>query len=178
MLKKILPVLLLVLTLTEPAILVFAQAEDGAKKSNSPSTQSVQQNQNIQPGPKTELPQEIATALALEPPLSQVDVDIYLKILPELPTIMADPSSLSRIATAHDLSQTRFSYIMAKVPLTLVLIDGTSPEELGLNALPPVLHPTESEKAVVAQNREKLHQASNEALKTMGKLKQPPNITQ
>lgn len=170
--------MLLVLTLTKPAVLVFAQAEDGAKKSNSSPTQSVQQDQNIPLGPKIDLPQEIAAALALEPPLSQADVDIYLKILPELPTIMADPSSLSRIVTAHDLSQTRFSYIMAKVPLTLVLIDGTSPEELGLNTLPSVLHPTESEKAVIAQNREKLHQASNEALKTIGKPKQPPNTTQ
>jgi hypothetical protein len=67
---------------------------------------------------------------------------------------------------------------MAKVPLALALVDGAAPEELGLSALPPVLHPTEPEKAVVGENREKLHQASDEALKAMGQLEQPPNVSQ
>ncbi|MDR3038630.1 MAG: hypothetical protein LBV21_05010 [Candidatus Adiutrix sp.] len=119
------------------------------------------------PSDHGDIPQAVIETFALEPPISQADVDAYIKIIPELPKLMNDPQSAETIAAAHNLSPVRFSYIMAKVPLTMAIAAGADPKTLGLEALPKVLHPTAPELAVVRTNLEALSATAAEAYKAL-----------
>lgn len=114
-----------------------------------------------------DIPQAVVDSLAKEPPISQADVDAYIKIIPELPKLMSDPQSADGLAAAHQLSQVRFSYIMAKVPLTMAIAAGADPKALGLEELPTLLHPSAEELAVIKANLRALSEAAAEANRSL-----------
>jgi hypothetical protein len=111
----------------------------------------------------SDIPPAVIEALSGEPPLGQADVDAYMKIMPELTRLLSDPQSAESLASSLNLSQIRFSYIMAKVPLTMALVSGADPRALGLDSLPQALHPSDQELSLVKQNLNALIEAAEEA---------------
>jgi hypothetical protein len=111
----------------------------------------------------SDIPQAVIETLDAEPPLSQADVDAYVKIMPEMTKLLSDPQSAENLAASLNLSQIRFSYIVAKVPLTMALASGADPKALGLDSLPKALHPSDQELRLVKGNLEKLVTAAEEA---------------
>ena len=112
---------------------------------------------------RSDIPPAVVETLADEPPLSQADVDAYVKIMPELARILSDPQSAEQLAASLNLSQIRFSYVVAKVPLTMALASGADPKALGLDSLPKALHPSDTELRLVKDNIENLLKAADEA---------------
>ena len=139
MTKKILTLTLLILWMTSPALL-SAQEEI-----------------------HSDIPRAVIESLAEEAPLGQADVDAYIKIMPELTRLLSDPQSAEQLAASLNLSQIRFSYIVAKVPLTMALTSGADPKSLGLDSLPKALHPSDQEMGLVKNNLEALIKAAEEA---------------
>ena len=111
----------------------------------------------------SDIPQAVIETLDAEPPLGQADVDAYIKIMPEMTKLLSDPQSAEHLAASLNLSQIRFSYIVAKVPLTMALASGADPKALGLDSLPKALHPSDQELRLVKDNLEKLITAAEEA---------------
>ena len=111
----------------------------------------------------SDIPPALIEALAGEPPLSQADMEAYLKITPELPKLLSDPQSAEQLAASLNLSQLRFSYIVVKVPLAMALASGADPKSLGLDSLPRALRPSDRELSLVKDNLKALLEAAEEA---------------
>ena len=111
----------------------------------------------------SDIPPAVAQALDREPPLSQADIDACIKIMPELTRLLSDPMSAEQVAAGLNLSQIRFSYIMAKVPLAMALASGADPKILGLDSLPQALRPSQKELRLVKDNLDALSAAADEA---------------
>jgi hypothetical protein len=109
------------------------------------------------------IPQAVIETLDEEPPLSQTDVDAYIKIMPELTKLLNNPHSAEQLAASLNLSQIRFSFIVAKVPLTMALASGADPKILGLDSLPKALRPSDRELRLVKDTLEALIAAAEEA---------------
>ncbi|MDR2726032.1 MAG: hypothetical protein LBC90_08270 [Candidatus Adiutrix sp.] len=139
MVKKLLTFLILFLGVTSPAL------------------SSAQENAH------SDIPPAVVETLAEEPPLGQADVDAYIKIMSELPRILSDPQSAEQLAASLNLSQIRFSYIVAKVPLAMALASGADPKALGLDSLPQALRPSDNELSLVKDNLKVLIEAAEEA---------------
>ncbi|MDR2935139.1 MAG: hypothetical protein LBV70_04575 [Candidatus Adiutrix sp.] len=112
---------------------------------------------------KSDIPQAVIETLEAEPPLGQTDIDAYIKIMPEMTRLLSDPQSAEHLAASLNLSQIRFSYIVAKVPLAMALTSGADPKALGLDSLPQALRPSELELRLVKDNLEALVTAAEEA---------------
>jgi len=110
----------------------------------------------------SDIPKAVIETLDAEPPLGQADVEAYIKIMPEMTKLLSDPQSAENLAASLNLSQIRFSYIVAKVPLTMALASGADPKALGLDSLPKALHPSDKELALVKDNLEALITAAEE----------------
>ena len=143
MVKKLLTFLVLILGVTSPA-LSSAQGEA-----------------------HSDIPPAVIDTLAEEPPLGQADVDAYIKIMPELPKLLSDPQGAEQLAASLNLSQIRFSYIVAKVPLAMALSSGADPKALGLDSLPQALRPSGSELSLVKDNLKALLEAAEKATQTL-----------
>ncbi|UQZ89033.1 hypothetical protein C4J81_07400 [Deltaproteobacteria bacterium Smac51] len=114
------------------------------------------------------IPPEVLDALKSEPPLSQADVDAYLKIMPDMPKAMSDPSALVKAYEAAGLSEVRFSYIVSKIALAQAMNMGATAEQLNINQLPDVLRPTDADKELVKKNMDALNKAAMEMTQAMG----------
>ncbi len=145
MIKKI-AAALLVLTLIISAATVLAQ---------------------MAPNAAAAIPPEVLEALAKEPPLTQADVEAYLKIMPEMPKAMNDPSILIKAYEGAGLTEVRFSYVVSKIALAQAMSMGASAEQLGLDRLPEVLRPTEADRELVNKNKEALGKAAEEMTRAM-----------
>ena len=118
---------------------------------------------------KTDIPSAVIDkSLAEEPPLSQADIDAYIKIMPEMSRLMGDPQSAGQLAAGLNLSQIRFSYIIIKVPLAMALASGVDPKLLGLDSLPQALRPSDQELSLVKDNLEVLLEAAEETKRALG----------
>jgi len=83
--------------------------------------------------------------------------------MPEMTRLLGDPQSAEPLAASLNLSQIRFSYIVAKVPLAMAMAAGADAKALGLDSLPKALHPSDQELRLVQDNQEKLIAAAEEA---------------
>jgi hypothetical protein len=96
--------------------------------------------------------------LAQEPPLTQKDVDIYVKYM-ELSFTIADLSQkesndqIVKFLKENDVSPARFRFILEKVSVTMALLSPSEPSTDGLEAY---LIPNEDEKKLVQENAEKI----------------------
>lgn len=108
------------------------------------------------------LPPEMAEALAKEKPLAQADIDVYLKILPQMGSVMQDAAAVVKLYEGAGLGEVRFNYIAAKVGLGMALAAGATPQQLNLDQMPEVLRPTDAEVALVKKNQTELQKASRE----------------
>lgn len=107
-------------------------------------------------------PPEALELFAKEPPVTQADVDLYLKALPEMPKVMANPEGLTQLYKDLGLTEARFSFIVAKISLAHSLALGATEEQLGMNNIPEVIRPAESDKALVQQNLDELTRVTKE----------------
>lgn len=108
-------------------------------------------------------PQEALDAFAKEPPLTQADVDLYMKAMPKIPAAIGNPQALEQLYTDLGLTEIRFSFIVARIGIAHSLALNVSPEQLGLANLPEIVRPTESDKALVAKNLDELTRVTMEA---------------
>lgn len=86
--------------------------------------------------------QEMEAELAKEPPLTQADVDGYIKIL----------SSVDKKAGDAGWTESHFRYVAAKVHLAQGLAQGATAEALRWDQFPPATRPGEAETALVKNN--------------------------
>lgn len=114
-----------------------------------------------------QIPPEVLEALQKEPPLSQADVDAYLKIMPEMPKAMSDPNALVKAYEAAGLTEVRFSYIVSKIALAQAMNMGAKASDLQLDQLPEVLRPTDADVALVKKNMDALNKAAMEMTQAM-----------
>lgn len=133
MLKKIVVSLTLALVLALGASASFAQAPD--------------------PG---QLPPEAIKEMEKEGPLTQADIDAYMKIFPQMAKGMASAEEFEKVVADSGLSQTRLGLVMAKVGLGQALAMGATTEQLNLSAVPEVMRPSDAEVELVKNNMDKL----------------------
>ncbi len=115
------------------------------------------------------VPPEIADALAKEKPLTQADIDIYLKKMPEAPNYTQSPDALADFAKSTGLSESRYFFVFTKIPLALARAAGMPAEAMGIDQLPAVLHPTEADIALVKKNSEALQKVMMDLAAAMEK---------
>lgn len=130
MIKKLLPTLALVLTLAAGP--VFAQEAANTADSDEAFTSA-----------------ELA-ALAKEPPLSQSDIDIFIKIAE------ASEEDSDKVVADSGLSETRMALVLTKVSLGMMIASGVPSEMLLTDEVPKVLQPSDSEIDLIRRNLDKL----------------------
>ncbi|MDR0882489.1 MAG: hypothetical protein LBP55_08100 [Candidatus Adiutrix sp.] len=106
------------------------------------------------------IPPELEAALKKEPPLTQTDIDAYLKILPQLGSVLSDPAAIAKLSESAGLTDVRFNYITAKIGVSQALAQGATAEQIGLSNFPEVLRPSETEITLVKTNIPKLMEAA------------------
>lgn len=115
-----------------------------------------------QVAPMGALPPEMVTALEKEKPLAQADIDAYLKVLPKMGQVAADPTAAAKLYQDAGMTEIRFSYVAAKVGLGMALASGATPQQLNLDQMPAVLKPSDAEVELVKKNLDKLQKAAME----------------
>lgn len=115
------------------------------------------------------VPPEIAAALAKEKPLSQADIDVYLKKMPEAPKYMKSQEEMAKFAKSTGLSESRYFFVFSKIPLAMSLAAGMPADAMGINQLPEILRPTEADIALVKKNAEPLQKVMMELAEAMQK---------
>lgn len=95
---------------------------------------------------------EELAALAKEPPLSQADIDIFIKIAEAADT---SDGAADKVLAESGLSEVRMTMVLTKVSLGM-LIASNVPSELLLSEVPPVLQPTEAEIELIKNSLDKL----------------------
>lgn len=133
MLKKIVVSLTLALVLALGASASFAQMTD--------------------PG---QLPPEAIKEMEKEGPLTQADIDAYMKIFPQMATGVSSAEEFEKVVADSGLSQMRLGLVMAKVGLGQALAMGATTEQLNLSSVPEVMRPTDAEVELVKNNMDKL----------------------
>jgi len=120
---------------------------------------------SAQPGGADEITPEIIEALKKEPPLTQADIDTFIKIMPEMSQAAAkDPAVAVKIYQEAGLTENRFGLIFSRVTLGLLIASGI-PRETLLSGqdVPEVLMPGDSELDLISRNMEALGQVFESA---------------
>lgn len=128
MFKKLLPVLALTLALALSAAPVFAQDEK----------------------PDEAFTTEELAALAKEPPLSQADIDIFIKIAE------ASDADSDKVVADSGLSEARMALVLTKVSLGMMIASGVPSEMILTDEVPKVLQPSAAEIDLIKSNLDKL----------------------
>lgn len=136
MLKRSLSVLSLVLLLSAVPALAQSEASD-------------------------EISPEIIAALKNEPPLTQADIDTFIKIMPEMSKAAEkDPAQAVKIYEKAGLTENRFGLIFSKVTLGMFVASGIPKETLTSGQdVPEVLVPSDAEIELIKKNLEALEKA-------------------
>ena len=113
------------------------------------------------------IPPEVLAALAKEPPISQADLDAYLKALPQMLKAMTDEAAAAEMLKTAGMTDMRFSYVAAKINLAMNLAAGATPEQLGMSQIPDVIKPTQAEQDLVKKNLPALQKGVEEMTKAM-----------
>lgn len=102
---------------------------------------------------------ELAAVLAREVPLTQADIEVYMKFLPRVPQAAGNENSMTLLFQSTGLTESRFLYVFGKIPIAFDLASGSSAQDLKLDQVPPALRPTPDETALVKKNIEPLRKA-------------------
>lgn len=117
--------------------------------------------------PMGEMPPDMIAALGKESPLTQADIDAYLKVLPKMGAAMNSAEAMAALSTEAGFSDVRFSYVGSKVGFAMSLAAGATAQQMDMSQIPQVLRPTEAEIELVKKNIEPLQKASMEMLTNM-----------
>lgn len=120
-----------------------------------------------------QVPEAALAEMQKEGPLTQADVDIYIKLLPTMGQAMTGGADgLKSIHEASGLSEVRLSMVMTKVALSQALASGLTMEQLNAQQIPDVMKPTDAEVELVKKNMDKLNKATMELQSNMQKQQQ------
>lgn len=89
--------------------------------------------------------------VAGEKPITQQDIDVYIKILPEIAPLENDGLEAAKVYKKFGMSRVRFNFIQGKIPLCSSIILGLSFND-NFDKLTESMKPVESELAVVRDN--------------------------
>lgn len=136
MFKKIVPALALVLSLALLAVSAPAQAQLFADE------------------------EEAKQAFAKEKPLTQADIDLFIKMAPRV-FATENPNEGAKFFKEAGLTDTRGAYIMTKVSLAMMQIEGESNSANIMAGVPEPMRPTKAEMELVTKNRAALDKVVN-----------------
>lgn len=102
-----------------------------------------------------EIDDALAAALAQEAPLTQTDIDKFIKYFPELDCVTGDDIAQQNILRQAQWTETRMIYVVFKVGYTLVMLEEPDSEAFFQTFFPEFM-PLESERALIQQNIEKV----------------------
>jgi len=91
--------------------------------------------------------------LAKEPPLTQADIDVFIK-LSEAPD--DDPQAVAKIMDEANLSGTRMAVLLTKLSLGMALAGGADEKDVLTDQIPKPLHPSPQELDLIKKNFDKL----------------------
>jgi len=109
---------------------------------------------------------EAAAALAKEPPLTQTDVDTYLRIWPKLALMQEDDTAVDSLLKDAGWSRYRATYVINKILFAQPLAQGADPLLVKALGLPPSLYPSDADVALVKKNLDAITRIQGEVLKT------------
>lgn len=102
-----------------------------------------------------EIDEALTTALAQEAPLTQEDIDKFIKYFPELDDVDGDDIAQQNILRQAQWTETRMIYVVFKVGYTLVMLEEPDSEAFFQTFFPEFM-PLESERVLIQQNIEKV----------------------
>lgn len=116
---------------------------------------------SAQTGGGDKITPELVAALEKEPPLSQADIDTFIRIMTELSHVAGrDPAEVIEIFNQAGLAENRFSLIYSKMIFGMLMVTGVSRETLmAWPDMSEVLMPGEDEMKLIEANLEALGQA-------------------
>lgn len=107
---------------------------------------------------------EVQAAWANEPPLTQADIDSYVKILSQLMDIARaefDREAFLPVFEQAGWNVVHGSYVLAKMNMALTLLEVPELEAKFSKAMPKNALPTAAEKELVRQNLNRIEQCRN-----------------
>lgn len=107
--------------------------------------------------------EEAVAAFKTEPPLSQKDINAYIKIVPELATVGTDQSKVPAILKKVGLSEIRGAYVAAKVGIAMMTIQAGEQAKTMLAQVPEYFHPSPEELELVKKNQAAITKAIPQA---------------
>lgn len=102
-----------------------------------------------------EIDDALAAALAREAPLTQTDVDKFIRYFPELDHAADDDAATQNILRQAQWTETRMVYVVFKIGYTLVMLEDPESEAFFQNFFPEFM-PLKSERALIQHNIEKI----------------------
>ena len=98
--------------------------------------------------------------VAGEPPMTEDDILLYIKILPEFAPIEdADPAGEMEFYKKYNFTKNRFYYLRSKIANASLIVVGRPPD---LSGLPESVHPSDEELEVVKKNFQAIKAATDE----------------
>lgn len=104
---------------------------------------------------------EMLAAFEKEGPLTQKDIDGYLKLIPKAQDAAADPAKAAALYKEAGFTEVRGNYVGTKMGIAMMMIDmgDNANAVLDENQIPKILRPTTDEVALVKKNLEAIKDA-------------------
>ena len=121
---------------------VQAQAKDNKPAPQAPSSAGDQA--------------KMLEAFKKEAPLTQKDVEIFIKMMPELSKVANDEAKVLGIIKKHGLTEMRGAYVSAKMGVAFMALSqgGEEAVEAMMAQVPEQIRPTKSELELVKKNQD------------------------
>lgn len=102
-----------------------------------------------------EIDETLAAALAQEAPLTQADIDKFIRYFPELDRAADDDAATQKILRQAQWTKTRMVYVVFKIGYTLTMLEEPESEAFFQSFFPEFM-PLESERALIQHNIDKV----------------------
>lgn len=103
---------------------------------------------------------EAIAAFEKEKPLTQKDMDAYIKILSQAKEIGSDQDKLIKAYKDAGLTEIRGHFVTAKIGMAMMAAQMGEQAEAMLAQIPPVLKPSKDESDLVSKNMDKIQKAA------------------
>lgn len=102
---------------------------------------------------------EAMAAMANEPPLTQADIDAFLKMAPQAEAVMSDPAATVKLYQDNNMTPQRFGVVGGKISVGVLLSQGVTREQLAsFGQFPEYMVPNDDEVALIGKNIETIMQ--------------------
>jgi len=105
---------------------------------------------------------EALAAFAKEGPLTQKDIDNYLKVLPKAQEMAADQAKAAGVLKDAGFTEVRGAYVGAKMGIAMMMVQlgDQADAVLSQQQVPDVLKPSKDEVELVSKNMDKIQKAT------------------